>query len=296
MEQLITGIYAGIVLYFPNEEHTVRQLEIISAQVDKILIFLNYHPNSAFRKKIEAEVSNIEFLNTGGTNLGLGKAYNMFIEKARLDNCTGLVLFDQDSLPLTDTIRKLQSAMAGLENEGFDPILVGPLPVSYGGDQLSTAAPTGRNTSTGCFEVEFAISSGSFIDLAKVEAVGLFREDFFIDCIDIEWCYRARYLGYSIWICPNTRMLHALGNGVFMFLGITLTDQSPKRFYTFLRNQIVLLKLEHVPLIAKIKSTTSMPIRIAAYLYKERSYAIMQAIIFGLWHGFLDKLGRPRDF
>ncbi|MBS7804515.1 rhamnosyl transferase [Rhizobiales bacterium TNE-4] len=291
-----SSIYAGVVLYFPNEDYTLQQLAIIADQVDKILVFLNYQASSDFIKKVMAEVNNIQILNTTGDNLGLGNAYNIFVDIARSNNCEKLVLFDQDSLPLKDTIKKLCLAMAELETEGFNPVVIGPLPFNYDGKQLSTAPRTEWYSSSGYFEVEFAISSGSLINLNKAQLVGIFRADFFIDCIDIEWCYRARHLGYSIWICPDAKMFHSLGAGVFTFLGIALTDQNPKRFYTFIRNQIILLKLNHVPLVAKIKSATSMPIRIMANLYKERSFAIIHAVFLGLWHGIINKLGRPRDF
>ena len=133
------------------------------------------------------------------------------------------------------------------------------------GGRLGSAFPVASAT-----RVEFAISSGSLVDVAAARAIGPFRSDFFIDAIDLEWCMRANHLGFSVWVADRVFMDHRLGRGVIAIPGLRLADQPPRRLYTFVRNQLAMLRLPHVPRLHKLKTVASLPARLAIYLVRNR--------------------------
>ena len=139
------------------------------------------------------------------------------------------------------------------------------------------------------------ISSGSLIPIDALAAIGDFRSDYFIDAIDIEWCLRADAAGYSIWVDPAVPMPHQLGRGVIRLpLGLLLTDQPARRLYTYVRNQLAMLRLSHVPLSHKAKFVVSLPVRLTVHLVHHRfSRDCVVALLNGLTDGVCNRLGPP---
>ena len=60
-------------------------------------------------------------------------------------------------------------------------------------------------------EVESVISSGSLLALAVYEQIGPFRDEFFIDHVDTEYCLRARRQGFRILQTRRPSMSHTVG-------------------------------------------------------------------------------------
>jgi rhamnosyltransferase len=79
-----------------------------------------------------------------------------------------------------------------------------------GGRQLGRreeAARAGRNW----VEVPTLITVGSLISVAAFARIGPFREDFFVDYADIEFCLRARRSGYHVVQGVAPTIEHAIG-------------------------------------------------------------------------------------
>jgi rhamnosyltransferase len=101
----------------------------------------------------------------------------------------------------------------------------------------------------GLRDFSFLISSGSLIDLAAFAEIGPFREDFFIDGIDIELCFRARARGFRTIMAMDEEMPHRLGQGTIRvpLLNLRFVDNTPARLLTYARNQVAMMRLPHVP-------------------------------------------------
>ena len=87
--------------------------------------------------------------------------------------------------------------------------------------------------------MDFAITSGSLIDYQKHLKVGPFRDDFFIDHIDSEYCIRVSLHNYKIAINCSSQLKHKIGDRtVKKLLGITIkpNNHSPLRRYYIARN------------------------------------------------------------
>src|SRR6202044_2225279 len=94
-------------------------------------------------------------------------------------------------------------------------------------------------------EVKSVITSGSLIPLAVHAAVGAFRDEFFIDYVDSEYCFRARAQGYRVIRTTQPLMSHTIGAPTrHSLLGLSkwTTNHSPDRRYYIARNDTVMLR------------------------------------------------------
>jgi len=94
-------------------------------------------------------------------------------------------------------------------------------------------------------EVESVITSGSLLSLPAYAAIGPFREEFFIDYVDTEFCIRARTAGYRVVQTRRPLMSHTVGAPTAHKLPWATkwtTNHSPDRRYYIARNNTVLLR------------------------------------------------------
>jgi rhamnosyltransferase len=95
-------------------------------------------------------------------------------------------------------------------------------------------------------DVLMVLGSGTLHNVRVLEALGGFREDFFIDYLDTEYCLRARRAGHRILVACEARIQHRLGDrqrrnfGPINFLP---TFHSPMRWYTISRNRIPMFRM-----------------------------------------------------
>ncbi|GJE16950.1 glycosyltransferase [Methylobacterium marchantiae] len=288
---------AGIVIYHPDEANLLRLVGVVAPDVREVVIYANSAVSPQEEKRLQdaAAGTRLTVMRPDG-NLGLGTAYNDLLDHAVAHGDTFLFLLDQDSLPPLGTVPRLAALHAHLRASGARPAIVGPRPTDWAGKPMKS--PPGQGSAADeahASRVQFVISSGSLVNCEAARGVGPFRADFFIDAIDVEWCMRANHRGYSIWIANDVLMPHELGRGLIRLpFGLSPTDQPPRRLYTFLRNQLAMLRMSHVPLAHKSKTLLVLPLRIVVYLAQNR---LSREVRAALWHGLLDgaraKLGPP---
>jgi len=94
-------------------------------------------------------------------------------------------------------------------------------------------------------DLVFVITSGSLCSVSAYDAIGGFKDDFFIDYVDVEYCLHARTLGYKVIVSCNALLFHSLGaRDERVFLGRKEYPRfySPKRWYYQSKNRILVLK------------------------------------------------------
>ena len=291
---------AGIVIYHPEEAQLRRLVGAVAPGLREVVVFANSDVSPETERGLaEAAAPTACRILRPGANVGLGAAYDAFLASARAAGDRFVLLLDQDSLPPKDAVPRLADLHARLAAAGERPAVVGPRPLDPQGQRMKTAArpaPAPAGLRDEARRVSFVISSGSLVDVAAAEAVGPFREDYFIDAIDLEWCFRAEARGFSIWVADRVHMDHRLGRGVIRLpvLGLLLADQPPRRLYTYLRNQLDMMRLPHVPRTHKAKILFSLPLRLPVYLLRNGfSRECRAAIRNGLRDGVGRRLGPP---
>ena len=286
----------GIVAFHPDPSGLLRLIATTAPDVTRVVVFANSPLDRSIKERVAAAAGATPVtVMAPGQNVGLGKAYNRIVELARLEDAQFVLLFDQDSLPSTGMVRRLEDLADELRRRGEKPAIVGPAPVKASGEPFKVPHRRSRANHAQAVAVNFAISSGSLIPLTAAEAVGPFDEDFFIDAIDIEWCSRAWKAGFSVWLGMDIPMTHQLGKGVIdLPFGLRMTNQPPERLYTYFRNQIAMLRLPHVPAAWKLRFVASLPARSFIYVISNRfARPVVKAIGFGIADGLMNRLGAP---
>jgi rhamnosyltransferase len=287
---------AGVVTFHPQRTTLLASVARIAPDVSAVIVYANspIEPDLERALRSEAGVTPLQIVSPGD-NLGLGVAYNEFARIAAQLDADYVLLLDQDSTPAPGMVPKLEGLFGDLRATGERPAAVGPQPVTAEGQPFKVPRTGQANSALAATPAEFIISSGSLISTEALREVGGFREDFFIDAIDLEWCFRARHRRWSIWIANDVTMTHELGRGVISIpFGLRLTDQPPGRLYTYLRNQLAMLRLRHVPGRRKALMLGYLPFQCLVYSVRSRfSRPILKAIVAGFGHGLTNKLGSP---
>ncbi|MDN3587281.1 glycosyltransferase family 2 protein [Pedobacter aquatilis] len=264
-------IYAIIVTYNPELPVLARQLNSLTSQVQRIILVDNSSDNKNLIDDLLDKYPTATSIYNP-ENYGLGRAQNIGIEKAHASGASHVVLFDQDSVPKQDCIENLMLARNELLSANIKVAAVGPLyfnertniiyPISqYFGPFIKRFVPKIKPT-----KASFIIASGCLINLEDLSEIGMMNEGFFIDYIDIEWCFRAKHNAYSIYVAPEAVMIHAIGDNSFAVAGREISNHSPLRRYYLCRNSILMIKNPVIPIGYKLREIIVNLVRLLTFL------------------------------
>ena len=82
------------------------------------------------------------------------------------------------------------------------------------------------------------MTSGSLLRLAAYEKAGPFRDEFFIDFVDIEYCLRLHASGYRVIQAEQACLEHHVGTRIGPGGWLSVTTHSPLRKYYKTRNRL----------------------------------------------------------
>lgn len=302
-------VFAVIVTFHPDIFQLKVLLDCLGGQCEEVIVVDNGDPNDGSVLKCISETSFAKekfYLVRLGENLGLAKALNVGLEYALKKNVDFVVMSDQDSVPAHDMVHNLIMAYEDLAAKGFRVGAIGPVftdlhtgvthpfQVQFDGSYFyGHKAPTSTSPHV---EALTLITSGTLIPAAVIKDVGLMREDFFIDQVDIEWCHRARWNGYRLFGTGQAKMHQRMGEAqlrVWFFGWRYESAYSPMRIYYRLRNFVVIWKLDFVESSWKVRSSWYWIRIVFAHIIfskKDNSKYLMYAIK-GLWHGLKNSMG-----
>lgn len=291
------SIAGGIVTFHPDGAPFHRLVLTLLLRLDRLYIFNNAPLPDDLRRTL-ARHPEIRFIDAED-NLGIGVALNVIALAATRDGFERLVMFDQDSRAWPGLIERLEVAFDQLEASRRKPAAVGPRLIAPPGEARSKAPhyrPRPGVLPEGTLKpAEFLPTSGSLFNLRVLRETGLFRADYFIDAVDLEWSFRAWAKGATLWLADDVLMEHSVGTGTIALpFGRTMPHQKPFRMYCHLRNTTYGLRLRHVPLRWKARQAAYMALQIIGY---GRHYGFargsMRPLFAGLRDGLLGRLGPP---
>lgn len=192
---------AGIVLYNPDIMRLKENLDAVSSQVQKVYCFNNGLKDSEEIAKLFSGYDNV-YLIGEGKNVGIATALNELVKQSDKDNVEWLLTLDQDSVVCDRMIEKL----AFLKKEKNVAIIC---PIIEDVRRKNEEKVIVRNTYE---DVDFCITSGSFMNVKKTIEIGGFDDWLFIGLVDDEICYRVKINGYRIIRNNNVTLNHELGN------------------------------------------------------------------------------------
>jgi rhamnosyltransferase len=233
-------VCAILVSYHPDAELPRRVTRILD-QVGALVIVDNGSGAEAraMLERIAADPRVSLVLNPA--NLGVARGLNLGVEQARTSAFGWILLLDQDSDLHDGMLRSLIEVRAAYP----EPCRVAVIGAGFGEETDPACEPAAREPAAAWEEVESVITSGSLIPLALHAAVGPFRDEFFIDYVDSEYCFRARAKGYRVIRTTQPLMSHTIGApSRHTVLGVSkwTTNHSPDRRYYIARNDTVMLR------------------------------------------------------
>lgn len=183
-----------VVLYNPTNEDLLNINSYID-YIDKLYVVDN--SDKPLSKKFN---NKIEYIFNNG-NLGMAKALNIGVEKALNDGYKWLLTMDQDTILNENIFEEVFKVIK--EKDTSEIAIITPwhntkLGVKKSNDLIDYPLDV--------------MTSGNFVNLDIVSKIGKFREELFIDGIDIEYCLRIKKYNYKIMRLNYVEMNHNLGN------------------------------------------------------------------------------------
>lgn len=214
------NLAAVVVLYNP----TGQVLDNVDSYRDHVGVLYVVDNSDHHDASVIAELRSrgkVVYIQNHG-NLGIATALNLAAEHALDQGFEYLLTMDQDSRALRGMVEALTAC------HGLGVALVAPFLQTRRGQ----ASPAGK----ACRPAQTAMTSGSLLDLRAYRQVGPFRDDFFIDFVDIEYCLRLRRHGYKLLQADGARLEHHVGKRIGTgWFGVT--THSPLRKYYKTRNR-----------------------------------------------------------
>jgi rhamnosyltransferase len=281
-----------IVTYQPDIELLTRLVESIRQQVGKIYIIDNTPtgvPFPDFKNPDHIEITHLS------ENMGIAAAQNIGIRNALADNADYVLLSDQDTVFPPSYINDMLPVFSQFSNvAAVVPKFVDTNKSSQDGFIFEHPFLFQRRFPASGNHVIFqAIASGQILKASTLNSIGLMDEPLFIDWVDLEWCWRARKLGFQIIGNADVEISHRLGDGSVNLGFREINIRSPVRHYYITRNAVYLalhsnsLDLNHrITLFLKsFRYLLSFPL-----LAKPRLQNL-KAVTIGFIHGILKVQG-----
>lgn len=304
-----TYIFAVVVTYFPTAETFLPLMTELLRQTNQIIVVDNSDAKNDdmigdMLAGSELSMESVSVIRCN-ENLGIAAALNIGIKIALREGCSHILLSDQDSLPSPDMVVSLLTVYKKLSLQGIRVAAVGPTFINlhtginpfhtrlpgyfYYKSQLATKIKPN-------VDALYVITSGALIPSKALKDVGLMREDFFIDQVDIEWCFRARAKGYRVFGTEQAIMHHRMGDSCLrVWYGgwRQECEYSPLRIYYQFRNFLVLWQMDYIDWRWKLRRTWYfLGVFYSHFFFSTHRLNILKMAFKGICHGLRNKLGR----
>ena len=289
----------GIVVIFSPSDDQILNITKLASGLNLLIVVDNTESEVGSLKSCEFP-DNVQILINGNLG-GIAGALNLGIKRAiaLVGECV-LFLLDQDSC-LPNKFFRNQYAFAVHNNKKIvAPKYYDINSKTYGNyTKLKkwTIVNIMGDKATEPFEVTFAITSGTLIFSSLFKEIGFFREDYFIDHVDSEFCVRLQKHGYYILI--NTELIfdHAIGKRILKkFCGINFKPNfhPPIRRYYAVRNSLFMI-FEYYKIFPSIIWLIFLRIGyeyLGIILFENNKIVKLKALIFGIWDGLNFRSGK----
>lgn len=293
-------------------------------------VLVSYRPQDGVEDNIRAIARQVSLLcivdNTGdggydfdvlpdnvllikeSTNVGIAAAMNHGVDVLVSHECGFFILFDQDTKIHDGFVDEMLVFHTAMVADVGGPVICGPnffdrnsrtfagFSVLKGlGYKVMRCNGSGGRP----LESDFVITSGTLIEQKTWDLVGRFRDDYFIDHVDTEYCLRARRLGVGIRVNCNTVIDHSIGEREKRrLLGVVIkpNHHSHVRRYYITRNglNVMFLYARHFPGFVSLTFARLAHEFLSIVFFERDKVKKLFAIARGAWHSMLGRMGPYR--
>lgn len=275
---------AGVVILFNPDDSVPGNILSYLDIVDRLFVYDNSKSENQQLLEGLGDI-DVEYFHNG-TNDGVSHALN-FCARVALDQGYELMLtMDQDSYfppdmasMYSDYLKKVNFKETGL--------------VSPWHNMKSYKDPPRTGTSF----VPHVPTSGNVLDLNVLRELDFFEEKYFIDYVDIEYCFRLKSRGYRVLQVNTIELIHNLGNLVekrIFFRKISVTNHSAIRYYYRARNRLDVIKkyIFKLPRQSMLLIRLSLTDTIKVILYEKNKADKTGKMLLGLLHFVFNRYGK----
>ena len=226
-----TNVCAVVVAYFPDEGFEAR-LQTILPQVARLVVVDNTPDVVSLSSDMVAAWGGQIHCIANHANKGVAAALNQGLEYALQQGYPWLLTLDQDTQCYPDMVAILGDVYQ----------VCRPKPAVIGSNYLDPRSnkPKVPLQGSACIDQKTVITSGTMVNTKVALLIGKFREDYFIDQVDHEFCLRVRANDHRVVISRKPVMDHSVGaaGGVRLPLLGVLPNHPPLRKYYIARNSV----------------------------------------------------------
>ena len=194
----ILSVSAGIILYKPDTDRLMENINRIYSDIEHIYIYNNGSSDSLL-KLLEA-YSKIVILGDG-TNIGIASAMNKIMEEAAVRGEKWIVTFDQDSVSENNLILEYKKAVIT-----SDVAILCPQVIDERRKYITPKKSYAIESVTRC------ITSASCTKIEAWEKIGGFDDYLFIDLVDNDFCKRLKLQNWKIYRLNNVILNQEFGD------------------------------------------------------------------------------------
>lgn len=194
----------AVVSTFNPDQSVIENVLQTARQVEKVIIVDDGSSDSSALENIPNRHVNVIKL---AQNSGIAYALNTGIESAQAAGADYIVTLDQDSLLGNGYIEACLKIFESVSETTRLGLLI-PEFINEHQARPPRFSPEGFGL------VDEGIQSGMFIRSECLKEAGHLDNRLFIDCVDTEFSFRVRELGWSIGVCPKTHIIHSIGHTV----------------------------------------------------------------------------------
>jgi rhamnosyltransferase len=211
-------------------------------------------------------------------NLGLATALNQGFRWAAGHGFAWVLTLDQDTQPSSAVVPEAARVLAANAHRRIAVVGAG-----YGGRPLAGLPPTGA-------DVACVITAGSLHSVSAWQQLGGFRDDFFIDFVDFEFCLRARRRGYVVMQASVPAIVHSIGRPSrrrLLVRSVTPSHHDRARRYFITRNRILVWRRywRHERRWVVSDAAAAMRELVKIVLYEADRPGKLRAVVRGMWDG-----------
>ena len=249
---------AIIVTYNPVITALLELVGQLSKETDFIIVDNGTEGISSIVESINVYKQCREIIRLN-KNEGLAKALNVGINWSVGQDYKFVFLFDQDSslcdLFVQRMIRAYEDARGKAEAHiaAVGPRIINPQTMRQTRFKLFNRFVFRSDVrfaeSTTHYVADFLITSGTLLCLETIKYIGGMKESYFIDNVDLEWCFRAKSKGYELVGTDDAILYHAIGersSNPLVRAGY-MAQHNPQRSYFSSRNRVHLYGVDYSP-------------------------------------------------
>ncbi|MEK7075482.1 MAG: glycosyltransferase family 2 protein, partial [Patescibacteria group bacterium] len=228
----------AIIVTYNIGQDIFRCLNLVINQVSEVVIVDNGSDTKTVNvlRDIKKKFNKVKLIENK-ENLGIAAALNQGVKYAISKNYEWVLTLDHDSEVGDGMVQNMLEAFNSLNDEKKESIgIIAPNYETVKGLAYKEKFPTIIST---------AITSGQLVKTEIFEKIGFYKEDLFIECVDHEFCLRAKKRGFKTLLVPRAVLKQQIGMPKvynLFFKRTVAANHSPLRYYYLYRNSIYIYK------------------------------------------------------